>query len=203
LEDSLEVTVPDKHIFTPDDAHRIDVDFARDCQGRVETFLCIKRLIEARYTGAAIGIRLDIGSGFVVIPTDSNRMLVLYSSAESLRIPDCIEVIHADDFCFCPNLREVIGGLQREIGGFRDCRKLKRVKLSRSVEVIGRGAFNADDDEGDRGAEAWQARMRLFLTGGDWSWLRRSRRGCHVFIAIKGPKRKRTARLLFLGSFRI
>jgi hypothetical protein len=47
-EDSLEVAVPGKHVFTPDGAPRIGVDFAGDCQGSVETFLRIKRLIEAR-----------------------------------------------------------------------------------------------------------------------------------------------------------
>jgi hypothetical protein len=113
----------------------------------VETFLHIKRLIDARYVGAAVGIRLDIGSGSIAIPTDSNHMLVLHSAAESLRIPDWIEIIHAEDFGFCPNLREIIAGLQREIGGFRDCRKLKRVELSRSVEVVGREAFSGDESE--------------------------------------------------------
>jgi hypothetical protein len=87
-EDSLEVAIPGKHVFTPDSTHCIHVDFARDCQGSVETFLCIKRLIEARYSGAAVGIHLDIGSGSVAIPTNSNQRLVFYSSAESLRIPD-------------------------------------------------------------------------------------------------------------------
>jgi hypothetical protein len=113
----LEDAVSDKHVFTADGGHRICVDFAGDCQGSIETFLRIKRLIEARYAGAAVGIRLDIGSGSVAIPIDSNRKLVLYSSAKSLRIPDWIKVVRADDFRFCPNLREVIAGLQREIGG--------------------------------------------------------------------------------------
>jgi hypothetical protein len=40
-------------------------------------------------------------------------------------IPDWIEVICADDFCFGPNLCELIPGLQKEIDGFRDCRKLE------------------------------------------------------------------------------
>jgi hypothetical protein len=71
-------------------------------------------------------------------------MLVFYSSAESLRIPDWIYVVQTDDFRFCPNLREVFAGLQREIGGFRDCRKRERVELSRSVEVVGRGPFRAE-----------------------------------------------------------
>jgi hypothetical protein len=47
--DSLEVAVPGNHVFTPDGAHRIGVDFAGDCQGRAETFLCIKRVIESLY----------------------------------------------------------------------------------------------------------------------------------------------------------
>jgi hypothetical protein len=89
-EDSLEVVFPGKHAFTPDGAHRIGVDFAGDCQGRVETFLCVKWLIVARYAGVTIGIRLDIGSSSAAIPVDSNRMLVLYSAAEWLSIPDCI-----------------------------------------------------------------------------------------------------------------
>jgi hypothetical protein len=87
-EDSLEVAVPDKHVFTPDGAHRMGFDFTGDCQGSVETFLRIKGLIEARHAGAAVGIRLDIGDSSVAIPIDSNRMLVLYSAVESLRIPD-------------------------------------------------------------------------------------------------------------------
>jgi hypothetical protein len=188
--DLLEVAIPGTHVFAPDGAHRIGIDFAEDCQGSVETFLCIKRLIGVRYAGVAVGVRLDIGSGSIAIPTDSNRMLILYSSAESLRIPDWIKIIHADDFRFCPNLREVIAGLQREIGGFRDCRKLERVELSRSVEVVGISAFNTDEDEGGSSAEARRARRPLFLTVGDESWLRKRRRGCHVFIAGKGAKKE-------------
>jgi hypothetical protein len=163
LEDSLKAAIPGKFVVTPDGAHRIAVDFAEDCQGSVENFLRINRLIEARYAGAAVGIRLDIGSGSVAIPIDSNRMLVLYSSADSLIIPDWIEVIRADDFCFCPNLREVIAGLQREIDGFCDCPKLERVELSQSVEFVRMSAFNADEDESGRGAGAQRARRRLFL----------------------------------------
>jgi hypothetical protein len=110
-EDSLDVAVPGKHVFTPDGAHRIGVDFAEDCQGSVETFLRIKRLIDSRYAGVAVGIRLDFGSNSVAILSDTNRMLVLYSSAESLRISDWIEIIHADDVRLCPNLRGVFAGL--------------------------------------------------------------------------------------------
>jgi hypothetical protein len=87
-EDSLEITVPGKHVFIPDSAHRIDVDFTEDCQRRVEIFLRIKQMIVPRYTGTAVGICLDIGDGSIAIPTDSNRILVLYSSAISLNIPD-------------------------------------------------------------------------------------------------------------------
>jgi hypothetical protein len=90
--------------------------------------------------------------------------MVLYSSVESLRIPDSIDVVRAEDFRFCPNLREVIAGLQREIGGFHDCRKLERVELSRSVEVVGSGAFSLDED-----------RCQVFIAG-DESWLWRKRR---------------------------
>jgi hypothetical protein len=106
----LEITLPEKHVFAPDGAHRIGVYFAEDCQGSVESFLRIKRLIEARYGGASIGICLENRSGSVAIPVDSNQRLVFFSSAESLRIPDWIEVVHADDFRFCPNLRGVIAG---------------------------------------------------------------------------------------------
>jgi hypothetical protein len=165
----LAITVPDKHVFTLDGAHRIGVDFAGHCQGSVEKFLRIKRLIEAVYAGGAVGVRLDIGSGSVAIPSDPNRMWVFYSSAESLRIPDWIDVVHADDFRSCPNLREVIAGLQREIGGFRDCGQLQRVELSRSVEVIGRGAFSADKD------------------------------GCHVFIAGKGAQKEEKCQAALSG----
>jgi hypothetical protein len=186
----LKALVPDKHVFTPDGAHRIGVDFAGDCQGSVEFFLHIKRLIDARYAEAVVGIRLDIGSGSVAIPTDSNRMLVLYSAAKSLRIPDWIEIIHTDDFRFCPNLREVIAGLQREIGGFRDCRKLKRVELSRSVEVVGREAFSGDEDE-----------CQVFIAG-DESRLWRRRQGCHIFISGKGPTKEENHQVAFPGSFR-
>jgi hypothetical protein len=171
----LEVAVSGKHVFTPDSAHRISVDFAKKCQGSAEISLRIKRLIETVYAGAAVGIRLDIGSGSVAIPADTNWMLVLYSSAESLRIPDWIEVIHADDFRFCPNLREVTAGLQREIDDFRDCRKLERVELSRSVEAVRKGAFSAEEDEGGSGTEAERAHRPLFPTAEEESWLRRSR----------------------------
>jgi hypothetical protein len=172
-EDSLEVAVPGKHGFMPDSTRQVGVDFAGDCQGSVETFLRIKRLIEARCADAAVDIRLDIGDSSVAIPIDSNWMLVLYSAADSLRILDWIEFIRAADFRFCPNIREVFAGLQREIGGFRDCRKLERVELSRSVEVVGRGA---DEDEDGRGTEAERARSPIFLTADDESWLRRRRR---------------------------
>jgi hypothetical protein len=171
----LEVAISDKHVFTLEGAHRIAVDFARDCYGSVEVFLRIRRLIIARYVDAAVDIRLDIGSVSVAISTDSDRMLALYSSAECLRIPDWIEVIHADDFRLCPNFGEVFAGLQREIDGFRDCRKLKRVELSWSVEVIRRGAFSADEDGRGRGIEAGRIRKRIFLTAEDELWLRRRR----------------------------
>jgi hypothetical protein len=114
-------------------------------------------------------------------------MLALYSSAESLRIPDWIDVVHADDFRSCPNLREVIAGLQREIGGFHDCRKLERVELSRSVKVVGRDASSADED----GCQA-------FIAGHE-SWLRRRRRGCHVFIAGKGAQKEKNRQFALSG----
>jgi hypothetical protein len=83
-----------------------------------------------RYAGAAIGICLDIGSGFIAIPIDSDLMLVLYLSAESLRIPDWIEVICVYDFHISSNLNEIIAGLHEEIDDFRDCRKLNLMELS-------------------------------------------------------------------------
>jgi hypothetical protein len=72
----------------PDGAYRIEIDLAEDYQRRVETFLRIKQLIVARYAGAAVEIRLDIGDNSVAIPSDSNWMLVFYSSAVSLRFAD-------------------------------------------------------------------------------------------------------------------
>jgi hypothetical protein len=151
LEDLLEVAVPGKFVVTPDGAHRIAVDFAEECQGSVENFLRIKRLIEARYAGAAVGIRLDIGSGSVAIPMDSNRIWVLYSAAESLRIPDWIEVVRADDFRFCPNLHEISAGLQRESAGVRNCQKLEHGEISRSVEVAGRSGFRTSGHGNGKG----------------------------------------------------
>jgi hypothetical protein len=174
----LEITVTDKHVFTLDVANRIGVYFSGDCQVSVEIYLRIKRLIDALYAGAAVGIRLDIGNGSVVISTDPNRMLVFYSSAELLRIPDWIDVLHADDFRSCPNLREVIAGLQREIDGFRDCRKLERVDPSQSIEVVGRGAFRADEGG-----------CHVFITG-DESWLWRRRRGCHLLMTGKAAQKE-------------
>jgi hypothetical protein len=197
--DLLKTVVPGKFVITPDGAHRIAVDFAEDCQGSVETFLGIKRLIEVRYAGAAVGIRLNIGRSSVAIPTDSNRMLVLYSSAESLRIPDWIEVIRADDFRFCPHLREVIAGLQREIDGFRDCQNHERVELSQSIEVIRRGAFSADEVGGGRNTKAERVRRPLFLEAGKESWLRRRRRGCQIFIAGKGPGKEEKDQVALSG----
>jgi hypothetical protein len=80
----VEVAVPGKHVFTLDGAHRICVDFARDCQGNVETFLRIKRLIEALYAGEAVGIRLDIWS-------DSVRFDRLKSDVGSLLVSGIAE----------------------------------------------------------------------------------------------------------------
>jgi hypothetical protein len=114
-------------------------------------------------------------------------MLVLYSSAESLRIPDWIDVVRADDFRFCPNLREVIAGLQREIGGFHDCQRLEDVELSRSVEVVGRDAFSADEGG-----------CHVFIAG-DESWLWKRRRGCHVFIAGKGAQKEENYQVALSG----
>jgi hypothetical protein len=151
----LEIAVPGKHAFTLDRAHRIDGDFAGDCRGSLEISLRIKRLLDAHSTGGAAGIRLNIGGRSVAIPTDFNRLFVLYSSVELLRIKDWIEVIPTDDFRFDPNLREAVASLQREMGGFRDCQKVERLDLSRSVEVVGRIAFSV---------EAARARMSLFLT---------------------------------------
>jgi hypothetical protein len=113
--------------------HRFDLDLAEDCQGSAETFLRITRLLVASFAHGAVRIRLDIGSDSVAIPIDSNRMLVLYSPAESLRIPDWIEIIRTHGFCFCLNLLEVTAGLQRQIGGFRDYQRLERMELFRSV----------------------------------------------------------------------
>jgi hypothetical protein len=67
LEESLKIALPGKHVFTPDGRHRVSVDFAGQCQGSVETFFRISRLIGAYYEGAAVGIRLDIRSGSVEI----------------------------------------------------------------------------------------------------------------------------------------
>jgi hypothetical protein len=140
--------------------------------------------------GATVGIRLNIGNGSIAIPIEGNRKIVFHSSAESLRIPGSIEVIHADDFWFCFNLREVIAGLQREIKGFRGCRKLECFEVSRSVEVVRRSAFTTDEDESDRCAGERRARRAIFLTVGGESWLRRRRRGCQIFITGKsGCKR--------------
>jgi hypothetical protein len=201
-EDSAKAAVPRQYAFTPDNAYLIAVDFGKDCQERVKTFLRIKQQIETRYAGAENGIRLDIESGSVAIPTGSNRTLVLCSSTESLRIPDWIKAIRADDFCFCPNLRTVIVGLQREINGFRNCRKLGQVELSRSVEVIGREAFSIAEDKSSRSAEAGRVRRRLFLTVGDEWWLTRSDEAATFSSPGKFQKRKRTTRLLFPRSFR-
>jgi hypothetical protein len=186
-EDSLKVAIPDKHVLTPDGAHRIGVDFARDCQGSVDTFRLIKQLIEARYPGLEVGIRLDIGSGSVAIPIDSNRKLMLFSSAESLRIPDWIEVVRADGFRFCPNLRKVIVGLQREIGGFCDCPQLEHVELSRSVEVIEREAFRAGKGE-----------CHVFIAG-DESWLWRRWRRYHVFITRRSAQKEEKRQIALSG----
>jgi hypothetical protein len=201
-EDSLKATVPRKYVFMPDGVHLVALDFAEDCQGKVETFLRIKQQIKTRSADDTVGIRLDIGSGCVAIPVDSNWMLVLYSSAESLRIPDWIKVIRANDLCFCPNLRKVIAGQQREIDGFRNCRKLEQVELFRSVEVLGREAFSTDEDEGGRSGETGRARMPLFLTIGDELWLRRRRRGCHVFITGKVPEKKKNSQVALSGVIR-
>jgi hypothetical protein len=134
----LEIAIPSKYAFRLDRAHRIGRDFAGECDGSVEIYLRIKRLLDAHSTGGAIGIRLNIRSNSAAIPADSNRILVLCSSMESLGITDWIEVIHANDFRFSPNHREAFGSLQREINGFHDCRMLECVELSRSVEVVGR-----------------------------------------------------------------
>jgi hypothetical protein len=74
----------------------------------------------------------------------------------------------------------------REIGGFRNCRTLERVELAQLVEVVGRGAFGAD--EGGRGMETRRSGRPIFLMTGEEWWLQRRRRECHVFIAGKGPK---------------
>jgi hypothetical protein len=67
---------------------------------------------------------------------------------ELLKIPDWTDVVHADDLCFCPNLFEIIAGLRREIGGFRNSRKFERIELSfRSAEVVGKWDFSSDEDE--------------------------------------------------------
>jgi hypothetical protein len=184
-EDSLEVAVPRKFVFTPDGAHQIAVDFSEDCQGSAQTFHRMKRLIEAHWANAPVGIRLDMRNGSAAIPTGSNRMFTLYSSAESLRIPDCIEVIRPDDFRFCPLLREVFTGLQREIDGFCDCQNLERIELSQFVEVVGRSAFRAVKD-----CKGAKARRPIFLTAGDEPWLRRRRRVCHMAITEKIPAKE-------------
>jgi hypothetical protein len=181
----LEVAVPRKFVFTPDAAHQIAVDFSKDCQGSAQTFHRIKWLIEAHWVNAPVGIRLDIGNGSAVILTGSNRMFTLCSSAELLRIPDCIEVIRSDDFRFCPFLREVFTGLPREIDAFCDCQNPERTELSQFVEVVGRSAFRAA--EGHNGAKA---RRPIFLTVDNESWLRRRRRVYHMVIAEKSPAKE-------------
>jgi hypothetical protein len=121
----LKAAVARKYAFTFDNTHLIAADFAENCQEKVETFLRIKQQIEARYAGVAVGFRLVIGIVSVAIPTGLNRTSVLYSWAESLRIPDWINVTYADDFCSCPNLRNVITGLHRENDGLPNFRKLE------------------------------------------------------------------------------
>jgi hypothetical protein len=96
----LEFALSDAHVFPPVGAYWIGADFGGDCQGSVEAFRCIKPLLDACYARSGAGVRLDIGSGSVPIPTDSHRMLVLCSAVQSLRIPGRTEVIRANDFVF-------------------------------------------------------------------------------------------------------
>jgi hypothetical protein len=88
-------------------------------------------------------------------------------------------------------------GLQQEICSFGNCGKPGRVELSRSVEVVGREAFSADEDGGGREAAADfpDGRRRVMAP--------EKAARMPGFIAGKGSKRKRTARLLFSESFRI
>jgi len=173
--------------------------FRRGCQRSIGIFLRITRLIEARYPGAVVGICLDIGSDSVAIPTNSDRMLILCSLAESLRIPDWTEIARTPDFRFYANLCEVIAGLQREIDCFRDCRKLERIELSRSAEIAGWNAFSTDKGEDSSDAETLRARSPIFLTVGDESQLRRSWRGSD--ICITGKKGRKPPRCLFPSDF--
>jgi hypothetical protein len=75
--------------------------------------------------------------------------------------------------------------VQREIGGFRDRRKHERAELSQSIEVVGKGAFGADEEEVD---ETRSAHEPIFVTAGDASWLQRKRRRGPVFIARNKPE---------------
>jgi hypothetical protein len=116
-------------------------------------------------------------------------------------IADWIEIVRAGDFRFCSNLREVFAGLQREIGCFRDGRKLECVELSRSVEVSRRDAFGTDENEDCRGTdtEAGRALWPLFLTTGGESWLQRRRRGCYPFIARNSTEEEEENRQVALS----
>jgi hypothetical protein len=113
LEDLLGVAVPGKRFVTRYGVYHIHLDCAGDRQGSAETVLPIKQLIEVRYTRAVVDMCMHIRSGFVAIPADSNRTLAFCSSAESLKTPDWIEVIGANDFRLCLNL----------CGSLRACRR--------------------------------------------------------------------------------
>jgi hypothetical protein len=67
----VEADIPGMRVLRPDGTHRIGANFAKECQGSLETVLCIKLLIEACYSGGAIAIRLNSGSGSVAIQMGS------------------------------------------------------------------------------------------------------------------------------------
>jgi hypothetical protein len=66
----------------------------------IKLFFAFKQLIGARYASARVGVYMDMRNRLAVIPTNSNRILVLDSAAESLKTQDCIEVNYANGFRF-------------------------------------------------------------------------------------------------------
>jgi hypothetical protein len=166
-------------------------------QATLDSFWHIKEMIEGQSFHIAVGVRFDVGCGDIEIPANFKTLirdvLHLYTSSESLVIPNWIEMIQAKDFLFCPRLQNVVVGINsrlREIRGFRNCALLEWIEIHSPVEIIRSEAFTSVTVSSDRRKVKSHHRVFVMLT--DDKYLVRNRRRCHMLNAGKKTPMKIT-----------
>jgi hypothetical protein len=152
----------------------------------LNVFERVGELVAVQLPHITVGIRFDVEQGNIEMPTKLKSLnrdrLHFHTSAETLIVPDWIEIIGATYFCRCPGLRAVVIDRKsrvREVHGFRDCPLLESIELRAPIEVIGKDALT-------RGALGQRTVVRpVFVIAINETYFRGSRRRCHIFLRCR------------------